>query len=190
MPSKQYVMNLAMSKAIQAGTRANIWLYRRTNGRVGGRGIGRLPLLLPTVPGRSSGMPRTVPVAYLDHNGGYLIWTGMGGSKVTPQWFLNLQPAGKGHIQIGRREHDVDAPHQRGRTRQVVAADHGARTALRQMAGANRTQTPGRCPDRPLLLGLSGVIPWHSQHARMTGRDRRLRAVRRARCDPGRRRES
>jgi len=33
----------------------------------------------------------------------------MGGSKAIPQWFLNLQAAGKGHIQIGRREHDVDA---------------------------------------------------------------------------------
>ena len=43
-------------------------------------------------------MPHTVLVAYLDHNGGYLIvGTGMGGSKAIPQWFLNL-PAGEGHI--------------------------------------------------------------------------------------------
>jgi deazaflavin-dependent oxidoreductase (nitroreductase family) len=103
-------MNVVMRKAVQAGTKANVWVYRRTNGRVGGRGIGRLPLLLLTVPGRNSGMPHTVPVAYLDHKGGYLIvGTGMGGSKAIPQWFLNLQAAGKGQIQIGGREHDVDA---------------------------------------------------------------------------------
>jgi F420H(2)-dependent quinone reductase len=103
-------MNPVARKAIQAGTGANVWLYRRTNGRVGGRGMGRLPLLLLTVPGRHSGTPRTVPVAYLDHDGGYLVvGTGMGGSRRTPQWFLNLTAAGNGHIRIREREHDVDA---------------------------------------------------------------------------------
>jgi deazaflavin-dependent oxidoreductase (nitroreductase family) len=34
---------------------------------------------------------------------------GMGGSRATPQWFLNRQAAGKGRIQIGEQEHDVDA---------------------------------------------------------------------------------
>jgi len=33
----------------------------------------------------------------------------MGGSKAIPQWFLNLQAAGKGRIQIRDRERDVDA---------------------------------------------------------------------------------
>ena len=33
----------------------------------------------------------------------------MGGSKATPQWFLNLQAAGKAHIQLRGREHDVNA---------------------------------------------------------------------------------
>ena len=78
-------MNPVARKAIQAGTKANVWLYRPTNGRVGGRGMGRLPLLLLTVPGRKSGTPHTVPVAYFDHNGGYTVaGTGMGGSKATP----------------------------------------------------------------------------------------------------------
>jgi hypothetical protein len=36
-------MNPVMKKAIQAGTKANVCLYRRTNGRAGGRGMGRLP---------------------------------------------------------------------------------------------------------------------------------------------------
>ena len=77
-------MNTVTRKAIQAGTQANVWLYRRTNGRVGGRGMGRLPLLLLPAPGRKSGTPRTVPVAYFDHDGGYLVvGTGMGGSRQT-----------------------------------------------------------------------------------------------------------
>jgi hypothetical protein len=28
---------LAARKAVQAGTKLNVWLYRRTNGRIGGR---------------------------------------------------------------------------------------------------------------------------------------------------------
>jgi deazaflavin-dependent oxidoreductase (nitroreductase family) len=103
-------MNPVLRKVIQAGTKANVWLYRRTNGRIGGRGIGRLPLLLLTVPGRKSGTPHTVPVAYFDHDGGHvLVGTGMGGSKAIPQWFVNLQAAGKGHIQVRERHQDVEA---------------------------------------------------------------------------------
>ena len=103
-------MNPVLRKAVRTGTKANVWLYRGTNGRAGGRGIGRLPLLLLTVPGRRSGTPHTVPVAYLDHNGDYLVvGTGMGGSRATPQWFLNLCAAGKGRIRIGGRDRDVDA---------------------------------------------------------------------------------
>ncbi|HYS36569.1 MAG TPA: nitroreductase family deazaflavin-dependent oxidoreductase [Pseudonocardiaceae bacterium] len=85
-------------------------MYRQTNGRVGGRGMGRLPLLLLTVPGRKSGVPHTVPIVYFDHDDGYLVVaTGMGGSRQTPQWFLNLKAAGAGHIRIREHEHEVDA---------------------------------------------------------------------------------
>src|SRR6266702_2018559 len=103
-------MNPVLRKVIQAGTKANAWLYRRTNGRIGGRGMGRLPLLLLTVPGRKSGTPHTVPIAYCDHNGDYIVvGTGIGGSKRTPQWFLHLKAAGRGHVRIRGRERDVDA---------------------------------------------------------------------------------
>jgi deazaflavin-dependent oxidoreductase (nitroreductase family) len=109
-PGQRRAMNPVTRKAIQAGTKANVWLYRRTNGRLGGQGMGRLPLLLLTVPGRKSGRPHTVPIAYFDHNGDYIVvGTGMGGSKRTPQWLLNLKAAGKGHIRIREREHDVNA---------------------------------------------------------------------------------
>jgi hypothetical protein len=40
---------------MQAATKVNVWLYRRTSGRVGGRGMDKWPLLLLTVPGRRSG---------------------------------------------------------------------------------------------------------------------------------------
>jgi deazaflavin-dependent oxidoreductase (nitroreductase family) len=103
-------MNFAARKAVQAATKTNVWLYRRTSGRIGGRGMDKRPLLLLTVPGRRSGTLHTVPVVYFDHSGGYLVvGTGMGGSKKTPQWFLNLQAAGAGRIRIREREYEVDA---------------------------------------------------------------------------------
>jgi hypothetical protein len=48
-------MNFAARKAVQAATKTNVWLYRRTNGRIGGRGMDKRPLLLLTVPGHRSG---------------------------------------------------------------------------------------------------------------------------------------
>jgi deazaflavin-dependent oxidoreductase (nitroreductase family) len=87
--------------------------------RAGGRpGAGTAPLLLLTVPGRSTRTPHTIPVAYLDHEGGWIVvGIGMGGSTRTPQWYLNLRAASQGHVQIGAREHDVTAhlPNSAGR---------------------------------------------------------------------------
>ena len=97
-------------KAVQVATKMNVWVYRRTDGRVGGRGMGGLPLLLLTVPGRRSGTPYTVPVVYFEHDGKHLVvGTGMGGSKQTPQWFRNLTAAGAGRIRVHDQDHDVEA---------------------------------------------------------------------------------
>ena len=53
------------------------------------------------MPGRTGGTPHTVPVAYFDHNGDCIVvGTGMGGTKETPQWLLNLKAAGKSRIRI------------------------------------------------------------------------------------------
>jgi len=99
-----------MRMAAKAGTTAHVWLYRRTKGRVGGRGMGRLPLLLLTVPGRKTGTPHTVPVVYFDLESEYIVvGTGMGGAAAVPQWFLNLQAAGRASVQISDRQFDVDA---------------------------------------------------------------------------------
>ncbi len=103
-------MKPAARKAVRAATRLNVWLYRHTDGRVGGRGMGGLPLLLLTVPGRRTGAVYTVPVVYFDYDGKHLVvGTGMGGSKQTPQWFRNLTAGGAARIRIRDQDHDVDA---------------------------------------------------------------------------------
>ena len=54
-------------------------MYRRTGGKVGGRARGGSPVLLLTVAGRRSGLPHTVPVAYVERDGDYYLAATAGG---------------------------------------------------------------------------------------------------------------
>jgi deazaflavin-dependent oxidoreductase (nitroreductase family) len=100
-------MNPVLRTVARTVNTANIALYRRSKGRVGGTVKGH-PVLLLTVPGRKTGKPRTVPVLYLDHDGGYLIAGTAGGLKAEPQWMRNLKAADRAHIQIGDEDVDVN----------------------------------------------------------------------------------
>jgi deazaflavin-dependent oxidoreductase (nitroreductase family) len=101
-------MNPIGKKVMAAGNGALSWLYRRTNGRFIGSVKG-LPVLLLTVPGRKTGKPRSVPVAYFEHDGGYVLAASAGGAKSNPQWIRNLEAAGQARIRIGVRQYEVDA---------------------------------------------------------------------------------
>jgi deazaflavin-dependent oxidoreductase (nitroreductase family) len=101
-------MNPVARKAMAAGNRTTAWLYRRSNGRLGGSVRG-LPVLALTVPGRNTGKPRSVAVAYFEHGAGYLVAGTAGGMKTDPQWVRNLRAARGAHIQIGEHEYDVEA---------------------------------------------------------------------------------
>jgi len=101
-------MNSLAKKVMGAGNRAASWVYRRSNGRIGGTARG-IPVLLLTVPGRKTGKPRSIPVAFFEHGDGYLVAATAGGSKNSPQWIRNLGAARQAHIQIGERHYDADA---------------------------------------------------------------------------------
>ncbi|AXG15504.1 DUF385 domain-containing protein [Intrasporangium calvum] len=63
-------------------------MYRRTGRKVGGRAKGGSSVLLLTVAGRRSGMPHTVPVAYVQRDGAYYLAATAGasqGASVGPQ---------------------------------------------------------------------------------------------------------
>ena len=101
-------MKRVANKMMAAGNNAAAWLYRRTKGRIGGTAKG-LPVLLLTVRGRKSEIPRTVPVAYFEHGNGYLVAASAGGGKADPQWIQNLGAAGKAHITVYEENCEVDA---------------------------------------------------------------------------------
>lgn len=86
-------------------TRAHAWLYRRTQGRVGGRLAG-MEQALVTTRGRSTGRDRTTPLSVFPLGGPgdpVLLVASDGGKPEHPQWYRNLQVHPE--VVVQRREH-------------------------------------------------------------------------------------
>ncbi len=104
---------------MRAAGAINIRLYRASGGRVMGRVRG-VPVLLLTVTGRKTGVPRTTAVSYIEDAGRYVVTGSAGGARAEPQWFRNLRNADEAVIEVGRRRMDVT----------VVVAEAEERRAL------------------------------------------------------------
>lgn len=90
-----------------AGNRLAVALYRRSGGKIGGSAKG-IPVLLLTVPGRRTGTPHTVPVAYIEHEGRYVVTGSAGGTKAEPQWFRNIRATGRVRVEVGHEAYDAE----------------------------------------------------------------------------------
>jgi F420H(2)-dependent quinone reductase len=96
-------------KIVRLFSRANVWLYRKTGGRLGGkyrmgaafpRGI---PVLLLTTVGRKSGARRTAPLVYLEDGSRLILGASQSGLPSHPQWYLNISANPEVEVQIGPR---------------------------------------------------------------------------------------
>jgi deazaflavin-dependent oxidoreductase (nitroreductase family) len=47
-------------------------------------------------------------VAYIEHDGGYIVTGSAGGTKAEPQWFRNVRATGRVRLEIGREPYDAD----------------------------------------------------------------------------------
>ena len=75
-------------------------LYLRTGGRgIVGHGLGVDMLLLHTT-GRSSGRPRTVPLAAVPDGDAWVVVGSFGGRDRDPGWVHNLRAVPRGRIQV------------------------------------------------------------------------------------------
>ncbi|MFD3450605.1 nitroreductase/quinone reductase family protein [Streptomyces sp. NPDC058691] len=101
-------MHPAVRMLARAANAVAVWLYRTTNGRVAGSAKG-VPLLLLTIPGRKTGIPRSVLVGYFRHDGGYVLTASAGGAKKDPQWIANLKAARQARVQLGGEQHVMSA---------------------------------------------------------------------------------
>jgi deazaflavin-dependent oxidoreductase (nitroreductase family) len=79
--------------------RAHIWVYRRTNGRLGARLLW-FPAALLTTTGRKSGEPRTTPTLYLRDGDRVILPASFGGRAENPTWYLNLKENPAVQVQI------------------------------------------------------------------------------------------
>jgi deazaflavin-dependent oxidoreductase (nitroreductase family) len=84
------------------GNRIGVWLYRKSDGRIGGGP----QVIVITAPGRKSGIPRSTCVRFVESPEGLVVWGTGSGSKSVPDWFLNLRAAGVVSVQTtdGTRE--------------------------------------------------------------------------------------
>jgi deazaflavin-dependent oxidoreductase (nitroreductase family) len=95
---------LAVGRIVSPLQRA---LYRATGGRVSL--TGRAPVLLLTTTGRRTGLPRTVPLLYVQDGQRYVVCNVNPGFEQTNPWVLNLHADPRARLQIGRQTLPVTA---------------------------------------------------------------------------------
>ena len=109
------------SKLIKYGSKAQVRVFRLTNGRIGstwrvGAGFRKpVPVLLLEHLGRKSGKVFTAPLLYLENGADLVIVASQGGLPKNPQWYANL---------VAHPETVVHLPKEKGRrVRARVATD-------------------------------------------------------------------
>lgn len=68
----------------------NVWMYRKTDGKWGGRFQGKADVVLITMTGRRSGREITTPVIHIPHGDGILMVASQGGLAKNPLWYGNI----------------------------------------------------------------------------------------------------
>lgn len=81
-------------------SRAQSWIYRKTDGRIGGTFLQGAPVALLTTTGRKTGEPRVSPLLYWREGNRIVLIASKGGSASNPMWYLNLKANPKVSVQI------------------------------------------------------------------------------------------
>ncbi len=80
-------------------SRGNAWIYKRSNGKLGGT-FQNAPVALLTTTGRKTGEPRVSPLLYLREGDRVILVASHGGRDKNPLWYLNLKTDPKVSVQI------------------------------------------------------------------------------------------
>ena len=96
--------------AMKWSSRLNVWLYEKTDGKLGGRFvIGGAPVCLVSYTGRKTGRRLTTPLIHIPHGDGILLVASAGGLDSHPLWYENI-----------RANPDIEV-NERGRRRRMLA---------------------------------------------------------------------
>jgi len=102
-------------RILRAMSQANVFVYRATGGRIGGkwrvgsafpRGV---PVCLVTTTGRRTGRPRTLPLLFLPDGDRVILVASQGGLPKNPLWYLNIKANPDVTVQVGKRERKMRA---------------------------------------------------------------------------------
>jgi deazaflavin-dependent oxidoreductase (nitroreductase family) len=113
----------ATRKIMKWMSAANVWVYRKSNGRIGktwrvGSALRHgVPVCLLTTTGRRSGQPRTIPLLHLADAQNIVVVASQGGLPENPQWYRNLLADPDVTVQFGTTTRRMRArtatPHER-----------------------------------------------------------------------------
>jgi F420H(2)-dependent quinone reductase len=87
------------AKLVNLIPRANVIVYRLSNGRFGGK-MEDLPVLILHTTGRKSGKARQSPMLHIRDGEDYVVVGSRGGSDAPPAWWLNLQARPEATVEI------------------------------------------------------------------------------------------
>jgi len=88
--------------------RAHVWVYQRTDGRVGSRLLW-LPAALITTTGRRTGQPRVTATLCLRDGERVVLPASFGGRDHDPAWYLNIGADPRVRVQYGPEVRDMTA---------------------------------------------------------------------------------
>jgi deazaflavin-dependent oxidoreductase (nitroreductase family) len=104
MTERRWIRNSkALAMLLKYFAKAHIWIYQRTDGRLGAKLLW-FPAALVTTTGRKTGEPRIRPTLYLRDGDRVVLPASFGGRAEHPMWYRNLKADPKVHVQI-RGEH-------------------------------------------------------------------------------------
>ncbi len=94
---------------VRAMSALNIWAYRLSGGKIGGRFLRGAPVFLLTTIGRKTGEPRTAPLLYLRDEDRFVVVASKGGMSRHPVWYLNLEANPDVEVELGRERIKMSA---------------------------------------------------------------------------------
>jgi deazaflavin-dependent oxidoreductase (nitroreductase family) len=104
-----------VGKIIKTMSTVHLALYRWTGGllgskwRVGSAFPWGIPVLLLTTVGRKSGLPRTLPLLFIEDGNKIIVVASKGGLPGDPLWYKNLVATPECAVQIKRRKMKMSA---------------------------------------------------------------------------------
>lgn len=83
-------------------SRAQTWLFKKTNGRLGDKFLRGSEVGILTTTGRKTGEPRDVPLLFLQEEQRIVLVASQGGRDTHPMWYLNIKADAKVAFQTKR----------------------------------------------------------------------------------------